>query len=69
MYKSTSAFVGTDTTAVALCNVFYYLLTNHGALDQLRKELDENISHSIEQPDVAVLNKLPFLQAVTYVNW
>lgn len=55
---------GSDTTSTAASNVFYYLLTNPDVLDLLRKELDSSISADVEYPDMSLLTKLPFLNAV-----
>ncbi|KAI2784291.1 cytochrome P450 [Daldinia loculata] len=35
------AFAGSETTAISLASVFYYLLRNPSALSKLRKELDD----------------------------
>ncbi|KAK9424154.1 putative Cytochrome P450 [Seiridium unicorne] len=35
------AFAGSETTAISLSSVFYYLLRNPAALDRLREELDD----------------------------
>ncbi|KAK7715681.1 hypothetical protein SLS63_011357 [Diaporthe eres] len=54
---------GSDTTAIALTHVMYYLLRNPKALSRLRQEIDQAVADDvIIAPDAAVRN-LPYLRA------
>ena len=54
---------GSDTTAIALTNVLYWLLKNPGCFEKLRRELDDALD---DDEDVAAYDKvkhLPYLRA------
>lgn len=55
---------GSDTTASALSNAFYYLLSNPDIFLRLRREVEGVVPADVEIPDVAMLESMPFLQAV-----
>jgi cytochrome P450 len=63
------AFAGSETTAISLAAVFYYLLRNPAALDRLRGELDDFACHSgFSDYDTGLVTwteaqKLPYLDA------
>ena len=59
-------FAGSDTTAIALRAIFYYLLKNPASYVKLRKELDtaENTHAFSESVTYAQARALPYFQAV-----
>lgn len=60
---SLSVDAGSDTTAIALTHVMYYLLRNPKALTRLRQEINQAVSgDTVIPPDAAVRN-LPYLRA------
>lgn len=64
------AFAGSETTAISLSSIFYYLLRNPGLYDRLRQELDEAAESGAFSDNetglvtFAEAQKLPYLQAV-----
>lgn len=54
---------GTETSAMGLCCIFYYLLTEPGVLAELRAELDRAFTHQHEVTPAA-LGGLKYLDAV-----
>lgn len=61
------ALAGSDTTAISLSAVFYYLLRNPGALEKLRREVEEAVESGViadaEVFSWADAQKLPYLDA------
>lgn len=61
-------FAGSDTTAITLRAIFYYLLKNPETLQRLLKELDENENAGLFSDDRLVtwneVHDLPYLTAV-----
>jgi len=63
-------FAGSETTAISLSSVFYYLLKNPQAYEKLMQELDENAANGgiaerpYNQVSWAEAQKLPYLDAV-----
>ncbi|KAI0382135.1 cytochrome P450 [Hypomontagnella monticulosa] len=63
------AFAGSETTAISLASVFYYLLRNPPALAKLRKELDDAaLSNAFSDYETGLVTwhesqKLPYLDA------
>ncbi|KAI1380380.1 cytochrome P450 [Hypoxylon crocopeplum] len=63
------AFAGSETTAISLASVFYYLLRNPSALESLRKELDDaSLSGVFSDYETGLVTwtesqKLPYLDA------
>jgi cytochrome P450 len=64
MDASIALVAGSDTTAVALSNVFYYLLVHSQVLTRLRDELESHLPPGDENLDMTLLGQLPFLNAV-----
>jgi len=64
MDASIALIAGSDTTAVALSNIFYYLLSYPPVLTRLREELESKLPPGDEYPDMTLLGQLPFLNAV-----
>jgi cytochrome P450 len=60
------SFAGSDTTAIALRSIFYYLLKNPAFYERLRKELDEAEANGLFSDSVtyAQARQLVFFQAV-----
>lgn len=64
------AFAGSETTAISLAAVFYYLLKNRGCYDRLMSELDEAIDNgTVENRSDGLVSwaesqRLPYLDAV-----
>ncbi|KAL4738853.1 benzoate 4-monooxygenase cytochrome P450 [Aspergillus similis] len=54
---------GSDTTAIQLTHVLYYLLKNPSKMQKLRDELDAHISPDVVVPPYAVVRTLPYLKA------
>ncbi|KAK9318767.1 cytochrome P450 [Lipomyces orientalis] len=54
---------GSDTTAIQLTHVIYYLLKNPEKLQRLREELDTHIPSRSEIPPYASVRTLPYLKA------
>ncbi|KAF4827585.1 Pisatin demethylase [Colletotrichum tropicale] len=63
---NTNIGAGSDTTAISLSGIMYYLCKNPGALQKLRKELDDaEAEGSISNPiTFREAQALPYLQAV-----
>ena len=61
-YISTNFLAGSDTTAVTLRTILWYVIRTPGVLDRLRKELDENITSY--PPDYATATGLKYLDAI-----
>lgn len=61
------ALAGSDTTAISLSAVFYHLLRNPGALEKLRREVEEAVESGViadaEVFSWADAQKLPYLDA------
>jgi cytochrome P450 len=58
---------GSDTTALALTSVMYFLLRDPGVYSRLRKELDAGAGHGASYDQGLEhdrLSELPYLQAV-----
>ena len=56
---------GADTTSTVLGGLFFYLLSNPGILDRLRKEIDTEFPLGEGEPfDAAKLAAMPYLNAV-----
>ena len=64
--KSDDSFAGSDTTAIALRAIFYYLLKNPQYYARMRQEIDEAEARGAFSPSVtyAEARALPFFQAV-----
>ena len=66
-YSLTNVFAGSDTTAISLRSVFYYLLKNYDILKKVVQEIDEVVrdrdccQHPIS---FAESNRMAYLQAV-----
>ncbi|KAF9883071.1 hypothetical protein FE257_004128 [Aspergillus nanangensis] len=54
---------GSDTTAIQLTHVLYYLLKNPNKMQKLRDELDAHISSDVVVPPYADVRTLPYLKA------
>ncbi|GME37274.1 hypothetical protein GTA08_BOTSDO12935 [Neofusicoccum parvum] len=54
---------GSDTTAIALANVMYFLVENPSTFAKLRKELDNNLPAGTTIPAYSSLMQLPYLRA------
>lgn len=54
---------GSDTTAIALANVMYFLLKNPSAFVRLRKELDESLPAGTVIPAYSSVMQLSYLRA------
>ncbi|PCH42796.1 cytochrome P450 [Wolfiporia cocos MD-104 SS10] len=60
----TAMLAGSDTTAVALCNAAYYLLSNPACLAHLREEVDATFPPDKGEPvDAAKLASMEYLNA------
>jgi cytochrome P450 len=55
---------GSDTSATTLAICFYYLLRNPEIYKRLQEEIDRAVPEGETRPDPAVLQNLPFLNAV-----
>jgi hypothetical protein len=55
---------GSDTTASALSNIVYYLLSNPHYLVKLQEELDDNLPEDISIVNTRKLEELPWLNAI-----
>ncbi|KAL2847832.1 benzoate 4-monooxygenase cytochrome P450 [Aspergillus pseudoustus] len=54
---------GSDTTAIQLTHVIYYLLKNPAKLRKLQQELDEHIPPNDDLPSYSLVQTLPYLKA------
>ncbi|KIW31689.1 uncharacterized protein PV07_03294 [Cladophialophora immunda] len=54
---------GSDTTAIALTHVLYYLLKNPEKLAKLQKELDQSLGQQDAIPSYGAVKNLPYLRA------
>ncbi|RDW56497.1 hypothetical protein BP5796_13138 [Coleophoma crateriformis] len=57
-------FAGTDTTATAMSNIFYHLLSTPECLRKLKAELEGVMPNIHSTPDSSQLQRLPYLSAV-----
>jgi cytochrome P450 len=55
---------GSDTTAVALTNIFFYLLTHPDVFARLLNEVEKAVPPEVQYPDAILLAQLPYLRAV-----
>lgn len=54
---------GSDTTAIALTHVMYYLLRHPKALSRLRQEIDQAVENDVVIASDAAVRNLPYLRA------
>ncbi|KAK3715293.1 hypothetical protein LTR37_007260 [Vermiconidia calcicola] len=67
VHLSTNVFAGSDTTAIALRAILYFLMKNPAKMEKLQNEIDDafkagKLSHFIQ--DIEARNELPYLNAV-----
>lgn len=55
---------GSDTTSTVIIYLFFLLISNKGAYERLREELDANFSDPDEPISSHTLTSLPYLEAV-----
>ncbi|KAJ7806101.1 cytochrome P450 [Mycena olivaceomarginata] len=61
---------GSDTSATALANTFFFLLSHPESYKRLQLEIDEAFPHGVKEPtNAALLPSLPYLNAVMYLNY